>query len=129
MLFRRIAVFLLLLMFFAQTFSRYVLVADYYVNRSAYAANCVNKDRPWMKCNGRCQLCKKLDRQDNNQDKQTPERKSGNSGNETLYTNHTFIGATSSQVVAITRRFPEMKALSPVGMSRKHFHPPGDHLA
>jgi hypothetical protein len=116
-------------MFFAQTFSRYVLVAGYCVNTSAYAANCVNKDRPWMKCNGRCQLCKKLDQQDNNQDKQTPERKSENSGNETLYSNHTFIGATTSHVVAIVRRFPAMTALNPVRMPRKHFHPPGDHLA
>jgi hypothetical protein len=130
MLFRRAAAFLLLLVFFAQAFNRYILVAGYYVNTSAYIANCVNKDRPWMHCNGRCQFCKKLRQQDNAEDKQTPERKSGNNWDESLYSSQSFTDFSAlCFVVPTTRRFPEMSAAKPVRMPRHLFHPPGDHLA
>ena len=124
------AAFLLLLVFFAQAFNRYLLVADYYVNTSAYIANCVNKDRPWMHCNGRCQFCKKLHQQNNSEDKQTPERKSGNNANETLYSSSSFTDFTALHFVApVNLHYPEFSAGRPVGMPRTFFHPPGDHLA
>ena len=130
MLFRRTAAFLLLLMFFAQAFSRYFLVADYYVNTSAYLANCVNKDRPWMHCNGRCQLCKKLHQQAGAEDKQTPERKSGISWNETLYSAFSFTDFNALHFAAlIDLQYPELSAGKPIGMPRDLFHPPDDRLA
>ena len=130
MLFRRTAAFLLLLVFFAQAFSRYLLVADYYVNTSAYIANCVNKDRPWLHCNGRCQFCKKLRQQDNPEDKQTPERKSGNNWDETLYSSSSLADLTTLHLVALTHlQYPESPEGKPVGMPRTLFHPPGGRLA
>ena len=130
MFFRRTVAFVLLLVFFAQAFNRYLLVADYYVNTSAYIANCVNKDRPWMHCNGRCQFCKKLQQQSNSEDKQTPERKSGNNGNETLYSSSFFTDCSALHLVALTNlQYPELSAGKPVGMPRALFHPPGDRLA
>jgi hypothetical protein len=129
MFFRRTAALLLLLVFFAQAFNRYLLVADYYVNTSAYIANCVNKDRPWMHCNGQCQFCKKLHQQES-QDKQTPERKSANNGNETLYSSSSFADFSALHLVAPTiHPFADLSAGKPVGMPRTLFHPPGDHLA
>jgi hypothetical protein len=130
MLFRRTAAFLLLLLFFAQAFSRYLLVADYYVNTAAYTENCVNKDRPWMHCNGRCQLCKRLHQQEGAQDKQTPERKSGNNGDETLYSTTSLTEFMTLHFVALSGlRYPELSAGKPIGMPRQLFHPPGDRLA
>jgi hypothetical protein len=130
MLFRRIAAFLLLLVFFAQAFSRYILVADYYVNTSAYIAGCVNKDRPWMHCNGRCQLCKRLHQQTSNEDKQAPEKKSGNSGPETLYSASSFSDFKALHLVAlINQQHPQLSAGRPIAMPRALFHPPGDRLA
>jgi hypothetical protein len=130
MLFQRTAAFLLLLVFFAQAFNRYLLVADYYVHTSSYIANCVNKDRPWMRCNGRCQFCKKLHQQDDTEDKQTPERRSGNNLDETLYSSESFTDFSALHFSApATRRFPEGPAAKPVRMPRHLFHPPGDHLA
>jgi hypothetical protein len=129
MLFRRTAAFLLLLVFFAQAYSKYLIVADYYVNTAAYAANCVNKDRPWMHCNGQCQLCKKLHQQDNTEDKQTPERKTGSDRSETLFSAASFIDFAALQsATRLIRRFPEMPASKPIRMPRAFFHPPGDHL-
>jgi hypothetical protein len=130
MLFRRTAAFLLLLVFFAQAFSRYVLVADFYVNPSGYIANCINKERPWMHCNGRCQLCKRLHQQDKSEDKQTPERKSGNSRFETLFSASFFTNFNTLQLAApINLQYPEFSAGKPIGMPRNLFHPPGNRLA
>jgi hypothetical protein len=33
---------------------------DYYANTNAYARNCINKARPAMHCNGKCQMMKKI---------------------------------------------------------------------
>src|SRR5580658_6063001 len=124
MLFRRTAAFLLLLVFFAQAAGRYFVVADYYVNTSAYVANCINKDRPWMHCNGRCQLCKKLRQQAGAEDKQTPERKSGNNGDETLYSIASFSDFNALHFVAlINLQYLELSAGKPIGMPRHLFHP------
>jgi hypothetical protein len=130
MLFRRTAAFLLLLSFFAQAFSRYLSIADYYVNTSSYLVNCVNKDKPWMHCNGRCQLCKKLHQQDNTDDKQAPERRPGNNTGETLFAHPPLHNFTALQImISSTRRFPELVAAEPIGMPRQLFHPPGAQLA
>jgi hypothetical protein len=129
MLFRRTTAILLLLVFFAQAFSWYLVVADYYVDTASFAENCVNKDRPWMHCNGRCQLCKKLHQQDGNEDKQTPERRSANSGFETLYSASRFTEFNALHLAALIKlQYPEISAGKPIGMPRELFHPPGDRL-
>ena len=60
-----IALFLALL---AQQFSRPVVLADYLVNLDRYKKDCVNKARPLLHCNGRCQMKKKLEAQDGQQE-------------------------------------------------------------
>lgn len=52
--------FLLLLAFTVQHAGRLFLVADYYLNRSAYLEACVNKYKPSMHCDGQCLLMKKI---------------------------------------------------------------------
>jgi hypothetical protein len=126
MLFRRIVSFLLLLVFFVQAFSRYFLIADYYIHTATYAENCVNKERPSMHCNGRCQLCKKLHQQEKADDKQTPDNKSGSDRNETPFSAASSIDFTALQGITLSKiKFPEMPSGSPVRMPRYLFHPPG----
>ncbi len=45
----------------AQTFPKTLVLLDYYFHTDVYAAYCINKDRPEMECNGRCQLDQKMD--------------------------------------------------------------------
>ncbi len=53
---------------FIQTFSTFIIKADFYINQSYIAKNlCVNKDKPMMHCNGKCYLSKKLKQQDGSQ--------------------------------------------------------------
>ena len=52
---------ILLLLMTIQTFSKWVVVIDYNLNRNYIAKNlCVNRARPKMHCNGKCQMMKKL---------------------------------------------------------------------
>lgn len=61
---------------FIQTFSTFVIQAEFYLNRSYIAENlCVNKDKPMMHCNGNCYLSKKLKAQQK-QDQEAPVSKS-----------------------------------------------------
>lgn len=71
---KKVTASLLLLAFIASSFCRAVIVMDYYANSSVYARNCENKARPKMHCNGKCQMMKKLQQQEK-QDQGNPERK------------------------------------------------------
>jgi hypothetical protein len=71
---RQLLAFFLLISFMAQTFSQAFIVAGYYLNTAAYAKNCENKNKPKLKCNGSCQMMKKL-KQEEKKDQQNPERK------------------------------------------------------
>jgi hypothetical protein len=52
-----IFIFLLL----AQIFSKWIVVADYSINKKFIAEKlCENRDKPKLQCSGKCQLAKKL---------------------------------------------------------------------
>jgi len=57
-------VILLLSALMAQTFSRSIAMADYMVNLEAYKKACVNKAKPMLHCNGKCQMLKKMKKQE-----------------------------------------------------------------
>jgi hypothetical protein len=79
--FKQYTACLLLLSVLLQTFSTAVIYVDFYANQDYIARNlCENRDKPMLHCCGRCQLRKRLTRQDN-QDKSNPEKKD----NETRY--------------------------------------------
>ena len=56
----------------AQTFSRSIAMADYLVNLEAYKKACINKAKPKMHCNGKCQMIKKLKKQEGNNQANMP---------------------------------------------------------
>jgi hypothetical protein len=59
---------------FIQTFSAYIIRADYILNRTFISNTlCVNKEKPEMHCEGKCYLNKKL--QQDKQDQQAPVTK------------------------------------------------------
>src|SRR3984885_8608398 len=68
---------ILLIAFTAQTFSKELLILDYYANTASFEKDCVNKDKPMMHCCGRCQLKKKL-QQEENSEKNAEQRSSKN---------------------------------------------------
>jgi hypothetical protein len=73
-LYRRLTAFIFIAAFLAQTFSRSFIIADYYADTAKYARNCVNKAKPKMNCNGKCQMMKKL-QEEEKKDQENPDRK------------------------------------------------------
>ena len=69
-----ITVILFLVAFMAQSFDRVLIVTDYFARTSAYAKNCENKKKPQMRCQGKCQMMKKLEQQEKDS-QSNPERK------------------------------------------------------
>ena len=114
--------FLLLLAFFTSTFSRLFVVADYYVNTERYYKNCENKAKPQLKCNGKCQMAKKV------QDEEKKEQK--NPGikldlKSEICTIYSFILLQSFPPVTIDQEYslchiPAIKN----GFDSRIFHPP-----
>ena len=62
----------------ASTFSKAIIVADFYANRDYIARTlCVNRNNPIIHCGGRCQPCKRLNN-DARQDQKNPDRRAEN---------------------------------------------------
>ena len=69
-------VILLFTALIAQTFSRSLAMADYMVNLEAYKKSCINKARPKLNCNGKCQMLKKMKTQQGETETNAPAPKS-----------------------------------------------------
>lgn len=54
-----------------QHFSRVVVLADYIANIESYKKDCVNKAKPMLHCNGKCQVKMKLEAQDREQERRS----------------------------------------------------------
>ena len=69
--------FLSIILFIAmglQTFQKSLILTDYAINRAAYLKNCINKAKPKLRCQGRCQMMKKMQAEEK-KESNTPERK------------------------------------------------------
>jgi len=67
----RVCILLLIVALFGDNFSRFFVYAGFELNRKYIAENlCVNRDKPWMHCNGKCYFMKKI--------KQAEEREKNN---------------------------------------------------
>jgi hypothetical protein len=52
---------ILILLVMVQSFTSWIIVAEYTINKEYISKNlCINKERPKLHCNGKCQLMKKL---------------------------------------------------------------------
>ena len=119
---RILSILLLLTAFAAQTFQQAVIVLDYYVNTAAFAARCVNKEAPQMKCKGKCQMVKKL-QEEQKKDQQVPERRLENK-TETLLADHFFAVPQPSLYVLKRLSHPVTRQGLPTPPPPAIFHPP-----
>lgn len=117
----KLVAILLVVAFFAQTFSKGLIVANYFTNTQAYAKNCINKAKPKMHCNGKCQMMRKL-KQEENKDSQNPDRK-----NE-IKIDLLFL-TQSKQTLSIilgfcNKSFPHLQHKLTKDIAADFFHPP-----
>ncbi|HVY76039.1 MAG TPA: hypothetical protein VG890_14490 [Puia sp.] len=118
------AALLLLAAFLTQTFTRGIIIIDYYANMSRYALHCENKARPMMHCHGKCQMMEKM-RQEEKKDQENPENRSENK-NEIALSSKSFFAAANFQPLFENResQHTSFHIGSPVDRSLAIFHPP-----
>jgi hypothetical protein len=98
---KRSTALILLLAFFAMTFSRTIIVTSFWAKQDYIAKIlCENRNRPVMKCGGSCYLSKKLKKEDH-KDQENPERKVENKFESVSIQEHLYFNqpARSSSVV------------------------------
>ncbi len=115
-----IAIFLLVA-FVAQTFSNGFVLIDYYTNTAAFAKNCVNKAKPKLHCNGKCQMMKKL-QEEEKKDQQIPERKIGKKIE--IICSFSDLFDFSSDLYFVARAINFEKSHPIQDLSYSFFHPP-----
>lgn len=114
--------FLLLLAFFTSTFSRLFVVADYYVNTERYYKNCENKARPQLKCNGKCQMAKKVQEEEKKEQKNPGMKFDLKSEVCTIYTS-TVLQPSPSIITEREYNLIDIPSLKN-GFHSRIFHPP-----
>lgn len=122
-LYKQITVLIFLSAFVAHTIGNGFYIADYYLNTSKYAKNCVNKAKPKLKCNGKCQLMKKIQEQEK-KEKQNEEKE--------LSSRFELTMSDRSYFIIIDDRFTINKPILPLyqntirllNFSSSVFHPP-----
>lgn len=59
--FKYIILYLTMVAIFISTFNKSIILLRFYINQRAIVAQfCINKERPWMHCNGHCYLRKQI---------------------------------------------------------------------
>jgi hypothetical protein len=119
---RYTAAILLIFAFAIQTFKGGFVIFDYYSNTAAFAKNCINKAKPKLHCNGKCQMMKKM-QEEEKKDQQVPERKFENKI-EVLSSKYftTTVNPGASQIIALT--YNNTYTHRALKMPRSFFHPP-----
>ena len=113
---------LLLLAFTTSSFCKTAIVVGYYTNTAAFAKNCINKARPKMHCNGKCQMMKKL-AQEEKKDQGNTERKPENK-NEVISLN-SFFNTTFLQTALTRHAVGCIVIQKPVDRTYSLLRPPG----
>ncbi len=121
MLNRFIAI-VLLLAFLGQTFSNSIIYLGYYIDKTSYAKNCINKYRPKLNCNGKCQLMKKIQEQEK-KEQQAPERKLEFKA-EVLSSRSSYAVLKPVFIQVLKRNYYHADTGIPVDQPSSVFHPP-----
>lgn len=115
-----VAAIFLLLIVLMQTFSSFLIEADFFINQDYIAKNlCVNRDKPMMHCNGKCFLAKKLKEDGKSQ---SPASKSEKSDVMPFFVPAPYSFNDFSQVDKLAYFIKDDNTIS--SFSRFIFHPP-----
>ncbi len=105
-----------------QTFNKSFVVYDYLTNTGSYAKNCINKAKPKMHCNGKCQMMKKL-QQEEKKDQQDPDRK----GENKIYvlSSKSFFTTVPPFIFSASKiSYPLLNGAKERKIAQSIFHPP-----
>jgi hypothetical protein len=119
---KQVPVILLLVGFLGQTFSKCFIFLDYQLNKNYIAANlCENRNRPEMKCAGKCYLCRRL-KNEEKKDQDNPERKAENKFESTSFPSGLVLHPPV--ISTITVQYPHFQESVSISFTGSVFHPP-----
>lgn len=107
-----------------QSFSRYFVIADYMVNIDAYKKSCINKARPKLHCNGKCQALKKLNSKEKEESSKSP-RDSKYIEVESVLSSKSFFPNLSYLATSTGQKFYAYNFALASNFINSIFHPPG----
>lgn len=99
-----------------------MIVAAYYLNKTAFAKNCENKEKPALQCKGKCQVAKKI-QEEEKKDRQEAE---GNfAAKQDVISSKSFFATLPKDKIQFTPIFHTILQLHyPAGKTADIFHPP-----
>ena len=118
---QKAAACILIIVFVGQAFNQNLYYLDYVLKKAEYTNKCVNKSRPWMHCNGKCQMMKKLEEQEKKEHGQPPELRCA-SNCEVLPTEQYIFEPYYCKLNNI--HFPLFHQGYPIDRTAAIFHPP-----
>ena len=105
-----------------QTSGRALVVIEYYTNTSAFAKNCINKARPRLHCNGKCQMMKKLKEEEKKQQDQSSHKMDVK---DEVLSSKSFFTILAAYTIN-HKQYPVLPhSCLPLNEGRGIFHPPG----
>jgi hypothetical protein len=116
---------LLITLLLTQTFSKWVLVIEYNLNRDFIAKNlCINKTLPKLNCKGKCQVMKRLAQEQNQNSSNKTSNPSKVNIPEQVYSNDIDKPTIPALRYATTIYNDELLILKQEARSVSIFHPP-----
>lgn len=122
-MFRIPVIIILILAILTQSMSKGIILLSYFTNKQAYEKYCVNKARPQLHCDGKCQMAKKI-KAEEERDQKDPLKNSLSSEVTMINENH-FVSIQPEFIALIIRKdiFPHSIG-NVIDRSRSFFHPP-----
>ena len=119
---KKLVAFILLIAFTLQTFGRALVVVDYYTNTAAFAKNCVNKAKPKLHCNGKCQMMKKLKDEEKKQQDQSGRKADVK---DEVLSSKSFFTSIQETIISCNQNYGLTSDDIPANEGNGMFHPPG----
>jgi hypothetical protein len=118
---KNIAVIPLLIAFAAQSFSGAFIQLGYAINPAAFAKYCVNKAKPKLHCNGKCQMMKKMKEEEKKEQENTENKLDYKI---TILSSKSFYCTIASSAIIADKVTPVEIASHTVDITLSIFHPP-----
>jgi hypothetical protein len=111
----------LIISFALQLIKPLIIVADYIANTANYKANCINKEKVKLKCQGKCQMAKKMAQDEKEQQEKNEKSlfKVLDLSSKSFFTSITF-----SAVEFIKIKYQVLNTDKELKRSFEIFHPP-----
>lgn len=121
-LYRNLCVIIFIFTLFFHSFQSLWLLGKYYLDTQEFAALCINKDKPSMHCNGKCQLYKQLN-QTKSKEKKAPKPKENSLVEINLFVD-TFSYYNLAKILFKNEKFPSLTIQKTRDFHASIFRPP-----